>query len=64
MKPFLNQPTEDLSWEQVVAAIPDEAVALEAVLAAEGSSINEFCRDWPDYLSEEGSNPNPKERRT
>jgi hypothetical protein len=49
----LDKPTEDVSWEQVVAAVPDEAAALEAVLAAEDSSINEFCRDWPGCLSEE-----------
>jgi hypothetical protein len=47
----LRKPTEDVSWRQVTTAVPAEAAALEAVLEAEDSDINEFLWRWPDDLS-------------
>jgi hypothetical protein len=36
-------PKQDVSWEQVAAAVPDEAAALEAVLEQHDLTLNHFC---------------------
>lgn len=47
MSDYLWSPEEDIPWSRVVAAVPDEAAALEVVLARAKLSLNEFCR-WCD----------------
>jgi hypothetical protein len=46
-----SDPTEYLSWQQVAAAVPAEAAALESVLKTEGSDIDEFVPYWYDRAS-------------
>ena len=40
-------PEEEIPWSRVVAVVPDEAAALEVVLARFKLSLAEFCR-WRD----------------
>ena len=46
-------PGEEVWWDQVAAAIPDEAATFEAVLDAARLDIEEFCR-WRDGTFELG----------
>jgi hypothetical protein len=51
----LGKPTEDVSWEQVAAAVPDEAAAFEAALADADIDLEHFCIWWEDDCPEEVS---------
>jgi hypothetical protein len=44
---YLWSPEEEVPWSRVMAAVPDEAAALEAVLAAAKLTMAEFCH-WCD----------------
>ena len=49
----LRKPTEQVSWEQVAAAVPDEAAAFEAVLAEADIDLEDFCIRWEDDCPEQ-----------
>jgi hypothetical protein len=49
----LRKPTEEVSWEQVKEAVPDEAAVFEAALAEANIDIEHFCIWWEDDCPEE-----------
>ena len=60
---YVWSPEEEVPWSRVVAAVPDEAAALEVVLARVKMSLAEFCR-WRDgdfELGNESGDPTVEE---
>ena len=57
MTTFLNHPTEDVPWEQVAAAVPEEAAAFDAALAEAEADLEQVCWmeecDLPDEVAAE-----------
>ena len=43
MMEFLREPPQKVSWEQIAAAVPDEAAAFEAALAEADMDVEDFC---------------------
>ena len=61
---YLWSPKEEVPWSRVVAAVPDEAAALQVLLSLSRMSLDEFCR-WRDgdfELDEESDDPRIDER--
>ena len=53
MMEFLREPPQKVSWEQIAAAVPDEAAAFEAALAAKDIDLEDFCVRWEEACPEE-----------
>jgi hypothetical protein len=48
-----RKPIEQVSWEEVVAVVPEEAAAFEAALAEAEMDLECFCIWWEDRCPEE-----------
>ncbi len=51
MRSFMK-PTEQVSWEQVMAAVPDEAAAFKTALAEADMDLEDFCIRWEEACPE------------
>ena len=53
MMEFLREPPQKVSWEQIAAAVPDEAAAFNAALAEADMDLEDFCIRWEEACPEE-----------
>jgi hypothetical protein len=49
----LRKPPERVSWEQIAAAVPKEAIAFQAALAEADIGLERFCIWWDEKCHEE-----------